>query len=70
MYDLCARAIRDGECIVHDPDTYRELLSIEASTLRAPKKEHDDRATTFALGIAGIRLCLDYRFDVSVIKID
>lgn len=70
MYDLCARAIRDGECIIHDHDTYRELLSIEASTLRAPRKEHDDRATTFALGIAGIRLCLDYKFDVSVLKVN
>lgn len=70
MYDLCARAIRDSDCIVHNHTTYRELLSIEASTLRAPKKENDDLATTFALGIVGIRLCLDYKFDVSVMKVN
>jgi hypothetical protein len=50
MYDACADALKEGDAIIHDEQTYTQLASIEGSTLRAPEREHDDRATSFALG--------------------
>lgn len=53
MYDHAADAFRDGECIVHDEETYVQLLGVEGSTLRAPEGERDDRAVAFALANVG-----------------
>ncbi len=33
----------------------RELSSIQGSTLRAPEGQHDDRAMSFVLALAGIK---------------
>jgi len=50
MYTHCTKAIQDKEVSVHDFQTYQQLASIVGSTLKAPEYEHDDRATSFALG--------------------
>lgn len=39
--------------VIHHPTTFSQLQSIEAATLRAPDKQHDDRADSYALAIAG-----------------
>lgn len=54
MYDALAEAIRDGSCKVRSVETASQLASIEASTLRAPRGLHDDRADSFALAIAAL----------------
>jgi hypothetical protein len=43
-YVELANRIRDMEITFHNPETYRQLTTIEGATLRAPKKEHDDQA--------------------------
>lgn len=53
LYDTCADAFRDGETTLHSFATYTQLASIEGSTLRAPEGEHDDRADSYALALAG-----------------
>jgi hypothetical protein len=53
LYDLTGEALRDGEAIIHGLDTFSQLASIEGSTLRAPEGQLDDRATAFALALAG-----------------
>jgi hypothetical protein len=53
LYDGAADAFREGDCLVHDPETYHQLASIEGATLRAPQGQNDDRATAFALALAG-----------------
>ena len=45
--------LRDGEAVIHDPETFSQLASIEGATLRAPEGQPDDRATAFALAVAG-----------------
>jgi hypothetical protein len=49
MYNSTADAFRNRETILHSPETFAELASIEGSTLRAPEGEMDDRATGYAL---------------------
>jgi hypothetical protein len=49
MYDLAADCFRDGAAKIHSLETYLQLSSIEASTLRAPEGELDDRATSYCL---------------------
>ena len=56
MYDTTAEAAKDGETIIHDYETYTQLVSIEKATLRAPEGEMDDLADAYALALAGIRL--------------
>ena len=54
MYTACADALRDKDAILHDETTFNQLASIEGGTLRAPQGMHDDRATSYALGLVGI----------------
>jgi hypothetical protein len=53
LYDGAGEAFRDGEAVIHSPETFSQLCSVEGSTLRAPEGEHDDRATAFVLALAG-----------------
>lgn len=69
MYDILAESLLNGKVKIHNPTTYNELASIESSTLSAPKNQHDDQATTLALAVAGIKLCLAYKFDVEFIRV-
>ena len=39
--------------VIHNLTTFDQLCSIEAATLQAPPKQHDDRADSYALAIAG-----------------
>lgn len=39
--------------MLHSFMTFTQLASIEGSTLRAPEGERDDRADSYALGLAG-----------------
>ena len=55
MYDACAEAFRERETILHTFETRVQLALIEGSTLKAPEGEHDDLATSYALGLVGIR---------------
>lgn len=57
MYDKVADVCRDGLALIHDSETFIQLASIEASTLRAPEGMHDDRADAFGLAVAGALLC-------------
>ncbi|MFQ5454334.1 MAG: hypothetical protein ACE5D6_09140, partial [Candidatus Zixiibacteriota bacterium] len=68
-YDKTAEFLRKNECIIHNTDTFKQLSSIESSTLKAPgKRGDDDLAICFAIGIAGIELCLP-KFSVSFLTI-
>lgn len=49
LYVNLARLAMEGTMTVNDPDTFRELQSIHKDTLKAPKKDHDDRAMAFGL---------------------
>jgi hypothetical protein len=69
MYDTGARVLMEGECIINNPVTRAELASIDQASLKAPKRYHDDRATTFMLCIAAIELCTHYRFNVDFMRI-
>jgi hypothetical protein len=51
--DLTGEALRDGEAVIHGLDTFSQQASISGSTLRAPEGQLDDRATAFALSLAG-----------------
>jgi hypothetical protein len=53
LYDCAAEALRDDETTLHAEATYHQLSSIEGATLRAPEGQADDRATAFALALAG-----------------
>lgn len=53
MYTHCTKAIQEKDMMIHDFTTYQQLASIVGSTLKAPEHEHDDRATSFALGQCG-----------------
>lgn len=44
-----ATLLREKKMIIHNRETYRQLQSIEGSTLRAPEGDHDDLATTAML---------------------
>lgn len=54
LYSDVADAFREGMVLVHDFTTLTQLMSIERSTLSAPKGEHDDRAVAFALAWQGV----------------
>jgi hypothetical protein len=53
LYDRAGEALRDGETVIHSPDTFAQLASIEGSTDRAPEGQPDDRATAFILALMG-----------------
>jgi hypothetical protein len=48
-YSHLGELLKDEEIILHNPETQRQLNSIEGSTLRAPKKDHDDHAISVML---------------------
>lgn len=49
LYVNLAKLAMEGTMKINDPDTFRELQSINKDTLKAPKKDHDDRAMAFGL---------------------
>lgn len=53
MYTATTKAIQDKEVTLHNFVTYQQLASIEASSLQAPKGQHDDQATALALAQCG-----------------
>lgn len=63
LYTICTEHIRESARfddegqppvkVIHNLTTFDQLSSIEAATLRAPEKQHDDRADSYALAIAG-----------------
>jgi hypothetical protein len=53
LYDAAGEALRDGDAVIHGPETFSQLASIEGATLRAPEGEPDDRAVAFVLALAG-----------------
>jgi hypothetical protein len=69
MYDVLATHMMNGSVIINNANTYAELSSITSDTLRAPKGQHDDRATTFALAVAGLELCMDYNFSIDFVSL-
>jgi hypothetical protein len=61
LYDKTGEALRDGETVLHGPETFSQLASIEGATQRAPEGQPDDRATAYALALAGrVRLLTMY----------
>jgi hypothetical protein len=61
LYDRTGEALRDAETVLHGPETFSQLASIEGATQRAPEGMPDDRATAFALALAGrVRLLTMY----------
>ncbi len=54
LYATCAEAFRDRETVLHSQATYLQLASIDGGTLKAPPSQHDDRADSYALALAGI----------------
>jgi hypothetical protein len=53
MYSSMADAARDQQMTIHSFETYSQLASIEATSLRAPEGLHDDRADSVALANMG-----------------
>lgn len=53
LYTAMSDCARDGQMSLHSFETYVQLASVEASTLRAPEGMHDDRADSCALAHAG-----------------
>jgi hypothetical protein len=64
MYSTVGETLRDGETVIHNLETFEQLASIEGSTLAAPKGQHDDRATAYALMIVGREVLLMRQVDV------
>jgi hypothetical protein len=61
LYDRTGEALRDAETVLHGLETFSQLASIEGATQRAPEGQPDDRATAFALALAGrVRLLTMY----------
>ena len=54
MYSTNAEKFRDKEVTVYSMETKLQLMSIEAATLKAPKGEHDDRATGYCLAVQAL----------------
>jgi hypothetical protein len=54
MYDSAAEVFRGGNTTVRSPETIHQLASIEGATLSAPEGQYDDRATAYALALAGL----------------
>jgi hypothetical protein len=44
---------KEGNKVLHNFSTYTQLGSIEASSLEAPRGQHDDKADSFALAVVG-----------------
>lgn len=62
LYDRAGEALRDGETIIHNQDTFAQLASIEGSTDRAPEGQPDDRAMAFVLALMGsVKMLKRYR---------
>jgi hypothetical protein len=56
LYDEASDMFRNKETILHSFATFTQLASIDGSTLKAPEREHDDRADAYALAcVARIR---------------
>jgi hypothetical protein len=55
LYDRAGEALRDGEAVIHGPDTFAQLAGVEGATLRAPEGQPDDLAVAFVLALAGRR---------------
>jgi hypothetical protein len=53
LYDRAGEALRDRTTVIHSPDTFAQLASIEGSTDRAPEGQPDDRAMAFVLALTG-----------------
>jgi hypothetical protein len=53
LYDRAGEALRDRAAVIHSPDTFAQLASIEGSTDRAPEGQPDDRAVAFVLALTG-----------------
>jgi len=53
LYDGTAEQFKNGELLFHSFATFVQFSSIEGNTLRAPEGQHDDKATGFALAVAG-----------------
>ena len=68
MYDILSPALLEHRCRIRSVDTYNQLLSIESSTLKAPKRMHDDKAVTFALSICAGTLCYK-TFNFATVKL-
>jgi hypothetical protein len=49
MYTELARAVSQQDITIVSLETFQEVTSIEAGTLKAPRGAHDDRATALAL---------------------
>lgn len=60
LYDNCADGFKHTDVTVVNMETYTQLASIEANTLRAPEGLHDDDADSFALADLA-RRCKRYR---------
>ena len=68
MYDLLSPALLEHRCRIRSLDTYNQLLSIESSTLKAPKSMHDDKAVTFALAVSAGTVCYK-TFNFATVKV-
>ncbi len=55
VYSTTAESMKDSRVIIHDENTYNQLLSIEGSTLKAPEGFHDDDAVAFVLATQAVR---------------
>lgn len=55
LYSETAEELKAGVPRINHPTTYFQLLSIERSTLRAPKQMHEDSSDAFALCIVARR---------------
>ena len=56
MYDTLSDDFMDKSVEIHSANVYNQILSIEGSTLSAPKGMHDDGALAFALANLARRL--------------
>ena len=65
MYTTTAEAFRDGMTRLHSFETYVQLTSIEGATLKAPKNELDDDATSYALALQGLYMPAPVQFTYS-----
>ena len=54
LYDGAAEAFRNRETILHSFAAFTQLCGIRGSTLRAPDRQHDDRADSYALALVAL----------------
>ena len=66
LYADAAELMRSGQFRLYDRETAMQLMSIEASTLRAPQGMHDDRADAFVLALVAPNYS-DLRVPVSTV---